>query len=46
MVNEIVTRQELIDAKRDAQDLGKSVNEKVIVSPRYGDDYGNIPVAG
>ncbi len=44
MVDEIVTRQELIDAKRDARDLGKAVNEKVIVSPRYGDDFKSLPM--
>lgn len=44
MVDEIITRQELIDAKRDARDLGKAVNEKVIVSPRYGDDFKSIPM--
>src|SRR5574344_2737532 len=42
MVDEIITRQELINAKRDAQDLGKAVNEKVIVSPRYGDDFKSL----
>lgn len=44
MVDEIVTKQELIDAKRDARDLGKAVNEKVIVSPRYGDDFKSLPM--
>lgn len=44
MVDEIVTRQELIDAKRDAQDLGKAVNEKAIVSPRYGEDFKSLPM--
>ena len=44
MVDEIVTRQELIDAKRDARDLGKAVNEKVIVSPRYGEDFKSLPM--
>lgn len=44
MVDEIVTRQELIDAKRDALDLGKAVNEKVIVSPRYGEDFKSLPM--
>ena len=44
MVDEIVTRQELIDAKRDAQDLGKAVNEKVIVNPRYGGDFKSLPM--
>ena len=44
MVDEIVTRQELIDAKRDAQDLGEAVNEVKIVSPRYGDDFKSLPM--
>lgn len=44
MVDEIVTRQELIDAKRDAQDLGKAVNEVKIVSPRYGEDFKSLPM--
>lgn len=44
MVDEIVTRQELIDAKRDARDLGEAVNEVKIVSPRYGDDFKSIPM--
>lgn len=44
MVDEVITRQELIDAKRDARDLGKAVNEKVIVSPRYGDDFKSLPL--
>lgn len=44
MVDEIITRQELIDAKRDARDLGKAVNEKVIVSPRYGEDFKSLPM--
>ena len=44
MVDEIVTRQELIDAKRDARDLGKAVNEKVIVSPRHGEDFKSLPM--
>ena len=41
---EMVTRQELIDAKRDARDLGKAVNEKTIVSPRYGVPFKSIPM--
>jgi hypothetical protein len=44
MVDEVITKQELIDAKRDAQDLGKAVNEKVIVSPRYGADFKSLPM--
>ena len=41
---DVITIQELIDAKRDAQDLGKAVNEKVIVSPRYGVDFKSLPM--
>lgn len=44
MVDEIVTRQELINAKRDIEDIGKAVNEKVIVSPRYGEDFKSLPM--
>lgn len=44
MVDEIVTRQELIDAKRDARDLGEAVNEVKIVSPRYGEDFKSLPM--
>lgn len=44
MVDEVITKQELIDAKRDAHDLGKAVNEKVIVSPRYGEDFKSLPL--
>lgn len=41
---DIVTRRELEDAKIDARDLGKAVNEKVIVSPRYGEDFKSLPL--
>lgn len=41
---DIVTRRELEDAKVDAKDLGKAVNEKVIVSPRYGGDFKSLPL--
>lgn len=41
---EMVTKQELKDAKRDIDDIGKAVNEKVIVSPRYGEDFKSLPM--
>lgn len=41
---DIVTRRELENAKVDAKDLGEAVNEKVIVSPRYGEDFKSIPM--
>lgn len=40
----ILTDQELINAKRDIDDIGKAINEKVIVSPRYGDDFKSLPM--
>lgn len=44
MANEIITYQELIDAKVDAKDLGESTNEDKVVSPRYGEDYKSVPM--
>lgn len=41
---DIVTRRELEDAKIDAKDLGDAVNERVIVSPRYGEDFKSLPL--
>ena len=43
MVDEIVTRQELIDAKRDIEDIGLSVNTDGIITPRYGAAYDSLP---
>ncbi len=39
-----ISTQDIIDAKRDIDDIGKAVNEKVIVSPRYGDDFKSLPM--
>lgn len=39
-----ISTQDLIDVKRDIEDIGKAVNEKVIVSPRYGDDFKSLPM--
>ena len=39
-----ISIQDIIDAKRDIEDIGKAVNEKVIVSPRYGEDFKSIPL--
>lgn len=39
-----ISTQDLIDVKRDIDDIGKAVNEKVIVSPRYGEDFKSIPM--
>lgn len=39
-----ISTQDLIDAKRDIDDIGKAVNEKVIVNPRYGEDFKSLPM--
>lgn len=39
-----ISTQDLIDVKRDIEDIGKAVNEKVIVSPRYGEDFKSLPM--
>lgn len=39
-----ISTQDIVDAKRDIDDIGKAVNEKVIVSPRYGDDFKSLPM--
>lgn len=44
MADEIITKQELIDAKQDARDLGVAVNESIIVTPRYGAPFKSIPM--
>ncbi|WP_462188695.1 sialidase family protein [Acinetobacter baumannii] len=47
MADEIITREELVDAKVDAKDLGECVNgnESGIVTPRLGDPYPTLPAA-
>lgn len=39
-----ISTQDIVDAKRDIDDIGKAVNENVIVSPRYGDDFKSLPM--
>lgn len=47
MASEIITRQELADAKVDAKDLGECIhgNTTGIVTPRLGDPYPTLPAA-
>ncbi|WP_179992008.1 MULTISPECIES: polysaccharide deacetylase family protein [unclassified Acinetobacter] len=40
-----VTREKLINADIDVDNLGKAVNEETIVTPRYGDQYKSAPLA-
>lgn len=39
-----ISTQDILSAKRDIEDIGKAVNEKVIVSPRYGEDFKSLPM--
>jgi hypothetical protein len=43
MADQPVTREKLINADIDVDNLGKAVNELGIVNPRYGDTYKTIP---
>lgn len=45
MADQPVTREKLINADIDVENLGKAVNEKGIVNPRYGDSYLTLPSA-
>ncbi|MFY2512779.1 SGNH/GDSL hydrolase family protein [Acinetobacter soli] len=47
MADEIITKQELIDAKPDVKNLGEAANgnETGIVTPRYGEPYLTAPAA-
>lgn len=42
---EMVTKQELENAKVDAKDWGEAVNENKIVTPRYGEPFKSGPFA-
>lgn len=39
-----ISTQDIIDAKRDIDDIGKAVNENTIVDPRYGADFKSLPM--
>lgn len=47
MADQLITRQELIDAKPDVKNLGEAANgnETGIVTPRYGAPYSTAPAA-
>lgn len=42
---DIVTKQKLENADTDVDNLGKAVNEKGVVNPRYGEAYPTLPSA-
>lgn len=39
-----ISTQDLLNARRDIDDIGKAVNESVIVDPRYGADFKSLPM--
>lgn len=41
---DMVTKQELANAKIDAKDLGDAINEKKTVTPRYGAPFKTVPL--
>ena len=43
MANQPVTKEKLINADIDADNLGKAVNELGVVNPRYGNPYKTAP---
>lgn len=45
MADQPVTREKLINADIDVDNLGKAVNELGVVNPRYGDPYYSAPMA-
>ena len=45
MVDQPVTREKLIKADIDVDNLGKAMNELGIVNPRYGEAYPTLPSA-
>lgn len=45
MADQPVTREKLINADVDVDNLGKAVNEETVVTPRYGNPYKSAPLA-
>lgn len=39
-----ISTQDIVNAKRDIEDIGEAVNEVKIVSPRYGEDFKSLPM--
>jgi len=44
MVDRPITKQELIDAQKDAKSLGEATNEDKVVQSRYGGPYKSVPM--
>lgn len=44
MADQPVTREKLINADIDVENLGKAVNEEAIVTPRYGTPFKSLPM--
>ncbi len=39
-----ISTQDIVNAKRDIDDIGKAVNQKEVVHPRYGDSFKSLPM--
>ncbi len=39
-----ISTQDIVDAKRDIEDIGEAVNEVKIVTPRYGENFKSLPM--
>ena len=44
MADQLITKQELIDAQKDVKNAGEAVNTKKVITPRYGDPFKSIPL--
>lgn len=40
----IITDQDFLNAKRDIDDIGKSVNTEAVINPRWGDSFKSLPL--
>lgn len=44
MANQVITKQELIDAQKDVKHAGEAVNTKKVITPRYGEPFKSLPL--
>ncbi|TCB50950.1 hypothetical protein E0H80_06160 [Acinetobacter sp. ANC 4779] len=44
MADQVITKQELIEAKIDVKHAGEAVNTEKVITPRYGDSFKSIPL--
>lgn len=44
MADQLITKQELIDAQKDVKHAGEAINTKKVITPRYGEPFKSIPL--